>query len=294
MLQVGLESQAARERRYQEAMDLAEDADAVVFCAGFSKQSEGEGHDRSFELPAGQGQLIRDVATKNPHTCVLLFAGGGVDFAPWLDTVEALMQVWYPGQEGGKAIAEILLGQVNPSAKLPATFDAALDQRSSHGNYHDEDGDKRVRIRDGVFTGYRHNDAAGIDPLFAFGYGLSYTTFKVENLRVSAEKFQSDDGLVVSVDVTNTGDRAGAEVVQCYVGDVEASLPRPVKELKGFDKIGLQPGQTRTVTFELDARSFAFWDVDLHGWVVESGQFDIMVGTSAADIVESKRVTVVA
>jgi beta-glucosidase len=294
MLHVGVESHAGRDRMRQEALDAAREADAVVFCAGFSQQSEGEGHDRTFKLPAGQPELIRDVATENPHTCVLLFAGGGVEFSGWLENVEGLVHVWYPGQDGGKAIAEILLGKANPSGKLPATFDRKLEDRSSFDNYHDEDGDKHVRIRDGVFTGYRHNDREGIEPLFPFGYGLSYTSFRVENLRVSAEKFPADDGLEVTVDVTNTGDRAGAEVVQCYVGDLEASVPRPVKELKAFAKVQLEPGRTRSVTMKLDASSFAFWDVDLGGWAVESGQFEVFVGTSSREIAESRVVTALA
>ncbi len=294
MLHVGVESHADRIRMREEALWAAREADAVIFCAGFSQQSEGEGHDRTFELPAGQAELIRDVAAENPHTCAVLFTGGGVDFSTWLDSIEGLLQVWYPGQEGGKAIAEILLGKVNPSAKLPATYDRRLEDRSSFDNYHDEDGDKRVRIRDGVFTGYRHNDANGVEPLFPFGYGLSYTRFQLENLRVSAEKFPAADGLEVTVDVTNTGDRAGAQVVQCYVGDVEASLPRPVKELKDFARVELEPGQTKSVKLNLDARSFAFWDVDLGGWTVETGEFSIMVGTSAAQIDASTRVFVMA
>jgi len=292
MLGVGIACDMEWERMRQRAIDAAGEADAVLFCGGFSRESETEGADRTFDLPLEQGRLIRDIAGKNPGTAVVLFSGGGVAMEEWLEHVKGLLQVWYPGQEGGKAIAEILFGHTNPSGKLPATFDRRLEDRSSYNNYHDPDGDYRVRITDGVFTGYRHNDRSGIEPLFPFGYGLSYTTFAIEDFKVSAEKLTRKKKLRISAKVKNTGTRAGAEVLQVYVGDVSASVPRPVKELKGFAKVFLEPGKSKRARISLDENAWKFWDPDKHAWVVEPGEFDLFIGTSSKDILHTQRIVV--
>jgi beta-glucosidase len=268
----------------QEALDLAADADAVIVCSGFTSDTESEAVDRSFGLPGLQESFICQVADVNPNVAVLLHAGGGVGPGTWLERTKALLHVWYPGQNGGIAAGEILAGKVNPSGKLPATFERGLEDRGSTSCYHDTDEDKRVQLDDGVFTGYRHFDREDIEPLFPFGFGLSYTSFAYENLSLSAEKLDVGQALTVSFDVTNTGDCAGAEVAQLYLSDVEATLPRPAKELKGFEKVHLEPGERKTVEIKLCAEAFEFFDMDIREWASEPGEFRVLVGASATDI----------
>ncbi len=284
MLQIGISSEAEWERWREEAVREAEGADLIVFCAGYSSNSESEGYDRGFALPAGQAELIERLAAINPNVAVLLFSGGGVDCLPWLESVPALLQVWYPGQEGGQAIAEILTGRVNPSGKLPMTFDRRLEDRSSHKSYHDEDGDGRVRITDGVFTGYRHNDQAGVEPLFAFGHGLSYTTFVLGDPQLSSSEIGPGDTLKIRVPVTNTGPLAGAEVVQVYVGEARPTLPRPKRELKAFSKVFLKPGESQAVTLELGEKSWRYWCPERRTWIQNPGEFHLCIGTSSGHL----------
>jgi beta-glucosidase len=283
-MQVGWECIENRGQEIAECVALAKVVDVAVVCVGFDNVSEGEGFDRPFEMHAQLEQLVLEVAAVQPNTIVVLTSGGNVDMNRWLDQVRGLLFVGFPGQEGGQAIAEVLLGLVNPSGKLPATFEMHLKDRSSFHYYHDADGDKRVALGDGIFTGYRQHDRSGIEPRFPFGFGLSYTSFAYENLRLSADRITSTAGVTVSIDVINTGRCAGAEVVQLYVRDVEASVPRPMKELKGFAKVQLEPGERKSVSFELGARAFAFYDVTRHDWVVEPGQFDLLVGASSRQI----------
>ena len=192
----------------------------------------------------------------------------------WADRVPAIVQLWYPGQEGGDALADVLFGAVNPSGRLPLTFPRRMEDTPAFLNDPGEAG--HVLYGEGVFVGYRFYEARRIEPRFAFGHGLSYTTFAYGDLTVDA-----DD---VAVDVTNTGDRTGAEVVQLYVRDVEATVRRPEKELKGFAKVVIEPGRTERVHFTLDDRAFAFWDPRSGGWRVEPGEFELLVGASSADI----------
>ncbi len=281
-MHLGYEPVANVEEDMAAAISLAESADAVILCTGFTKETEGEGFDRTFALPAEQQQLIERVAAVNPRTAVVLHAGGNVAM-DWLDGVQALLHAWYPGQEGGRAIAEILFGVVNPSGKLPATFERRIEDRSSVDCYHDRDGDRRVQMSDGIFGGYRHHDRHGIAPRFPFGFGLSYTTFAYDNLALSSAAIQPGDSLELTFDLVNTGDRAGAEVAQVYVRDEEASLLRPVKELKGFARVELQPGERRQVQVSLPERAFQFYD-PARGWVAEPGAFEVLVGASSDDI----------
>ncbi len=283
-MQVGWECIENRGQEIAECVALARQANAAIVCVGFDHVSEGEGFDRSFAMHEQLEQLVLEVARVQPNTVVVLTSGGNVDMNRWLDQVRALLFVGFPGQEGGQAIAEVLLGLVNPSGKLPATFEKRLEDRSSYASYHDEDADKHVTLSDGVFTGYRHQDVRGTDPRFPFGFGLSYTSFIYENLRLSAKTAKTGDSVTVTVDVVNNGPRAGAEVVQVYVRDVEASVPRPVKELKGFAKVQLEPGERKPVTIELLPRAFAFYDVARHDWHAEPGEFELLVGASSRDI----------
>jgi beta-glucosidase len=267
------------------AITLAAKADAVVLAVGFDPQSETEGWDRTFALPPGQDELIREIVATNPNSIVVVTSGGGVDMSQWVDRVPAVIEAWYPGQEGGTALAEILFGEVNPSGHLPATFERRWEDNPSSASYYPAAGTNRVEYSEGVFVGYRGFEKSRTRPLFPFGYGLSYTTFGYGNLAIApvAGTSGSDARWTVSFDVTNTGVRAGNAVAQVYVGDTEASVPRPAKELKGFAKVMLKPRETRRVTVPLDVRSLAFYDVAGKQWRAEAGDFKVLVGSSSAD-----------
>ncbi|MBN1270012.1 MAG: glycoside hydrolase family 3 C-terminal domain-containing protein, partial [Kiritimatiellae bacterium] len=227
-------------------------------------------------------ELIKAVAAANPKTVVVLVNGTPVDMRGWLDAAPAIVEAWYPGQEGGHALARVLFGDVNPSGKLPVTFPKRLEDNPSHGNY--PGGGGRVDYAEGIHVGYRHYDTKGVEPQFPFGHGLSYTSFEYGNLKVSPGTASKDTPVTVTVDVQNTGSRPGAEVVQLYVHDVESGLPRPLKELKAFEKITLAPGEKKTVKFTLGRDALSFYDPDRGGWVAEPGEFEVMVGSSSRDI----------
>jgi beta-glucosidase len=268
------------------AVALAAKADAVVLAVGFDPQVESEGWDRTFGLPPGQNELISRIAAANRHTIVVVTSGGGVDMAPWIDGVPAVLQAWYPGQEGGTALAQILFGEVNPSGHLPVTFERRLEDNPAYANWFEQPGTNRIEYKEGVFVGYRGYEKNGIKPLFPFGHGLSYTTFGYANLAVTpvAGTPPGAPRWEVAFDVTNTGKRAGAAVAQVYLGNSKASVPRPPKELKGFAKVTLQPGETQHVTVPLDVRSLAYYDVKGTQWRAEAGTYDVLVGSSSADI----------
>jgi beta-glucosidase len=267
-----------------ECVAVAKRADAAVICVGFDAITESEGYDRPFTLYSHLEKLVQAVAAAQPNSVVVLTAGGNVDMSGWIERVRGLLHVWYPGQAGGQAVAEILCGDVNPSGRLPATFEKRLEDRSSYNSYHDRDGDLRVELSDGVFGGYHHFDRHGIEPRFPFGFGLSYTTFAYGGLALSSRTLRGEQTLEVSLEVTNTGARAGAEVVQLYVRDVEARVPRPHKELKGFAKVELEPGEKKRVSIGIDRRALEFYDADARQWVAEPGAFELLIGASATDI----------
>ncbi|MCB2155260.1 glycoside hydrolase family 3 C-terminal domain-containing protein [bacterium] len=257
------------------AVAAAREADAVIVCAGFDWSSEGEGSDREFILPGKQDELIEHIVAANPNTIVVLNSGGAVDMTRWVDRVPAVLQAWYPGQEGGTALAQILFGDQSPSGKLPQSFERELKDNPSAPYYHSEDG-RTTHYREGIFIGYRGYEANNVAPLFCFGHGLSYTSFEYSGLEI--------DGKRVTFTITNTGSRPGAEIAQLYVADREASVKRPPKELKGFARVELQPGESREVSIDLNDRAFAFYDVDAKDWIVEPGDFEILVGSSSQDI----------
>ncbi len=267
-------------------------ADNVVYCTGFDGNVEGEGFDRSFALPGYQERFIAKLAAMNPSLSVVVNAGGGVDFSRWADKARSILMAWYPGQEGGTDIAEILTGKLSPSGKLPISIETKLADNPCSENYHQNAPSNRecshVDYREGVFTGYRGYDRSGIEPMYPFGFGLSYSTFDFSNLDV---KKTGQDSVVVSFDIKNTGKRAASEVAQIYVGDVECSSPRPKKELKGFEKVNLKPGETRRMEVSLDKEAFAFYDLDKHDFVVEPGAFVIYVGNSSANLPLSQEIT---
>ncbi len=273
-----------------EAVETARSADVAVIFAGLPDKFESEGFDRRhMAMPNCQNELIEKIAEVQPNTVVVLHNGSPVEM-PWVDKVKGIVEAYLGGQAVGGAVCDILFGKVNPSAKLPETFPLRLEDNPSYLSYIGE-GDM-VEYREGIFVGYRYYDKKKMDVLFPFGYGLSYTTFEYSNLTVNKEQMKDTDTMRVTVDVTNTGDMAGKEVVQLYVADKESTVIRPVKELRDFAKVELAPGETKTVTFTLDKRAFAYYSVKIHDWHVESGEFDIMIGKSSRDIVLTKTVTV--
>jgi len=276
------------------AKTLAAKVDVVVIAAGFDPDSESEGSDRTFDLPVGQEELIRELSAANHKTVVAVTSGGNVDPGNWLDHVPAYIEMWYPGEQGGTALAEILFGVVNPSGHLPATFERRREDNPTFATYYPEADTKRVTYKEGVFVGYRGYEHNGVKPLFPFGYGLSYTTFKYENLSVAPVTGSADALYTVSFDLSNTGDRAGAEVAQVYVADDHSKIARPAKELKGFAKVTLQPGETKHVSVNLDARSFAYFDAAAKQWHIMPGTFGILVGGSSQDIALKGSVAVTA
>lgn len=284
-LQLGISRHGARVDAA--AKELAARVDAVVVAAGFDASTESEGADRTFRLPPGQDELIGDMAAANERTAVVMISGGAVDTNGWLPRVPALLQAWFPGQEGGTAVAEILMGDVNPSGRLPATFEQRLEDNPAYEYYYPEPNASRIDYKEGIFVGYRGFENHGVAPLYPFGHGLSYTNFDYGKLTVTPGT-TSDGNVEVSFELTNTGDRAGAEVAQVYVADSHAEVPRPPKELKGFVKAHLDPGETRRVSVNLDRRSFAYYDVGRGDWTVAPGEFEILVGRSSA-IIELRR-----
>jgi beta-glucosidase len=278
-LSVGLEPPAADDL-IERAVDVARRADAVVCIVGSDGQWEAEGEDReSMALPGAQDDLIRAIAAANPRTVVVINAGSPVAM-PWADDVAAIMQCWFPGEEWGNALADVLSGDIAPSGKLPTTIPYRLEDTPAFSTYPGADG--KVVYEEGVFVGYRWYDARGIEPRFCFGHGLSYTTFDIGDVVVDRDG--EAPAARLEIPVTNTGDRCGAEVVQCYVADVDGSVPRPPQELEAFAKVTLDPGEQTTVTLDLDRRAFAFWDVDTRDWKVEPGAFELRVGSSSRDI----------
>ena len=273
---------AGNEDYIGQAAQLAADCDVAVVCAGLSVAFEGEGNDRNtLDMPGPQKELIEAVAKANSNTVVVLFNGTPVPM-PWLSQVAAVVEAWYPGQEGGNAIAAVLLGDTNPSGKLPFTFPKKLSDSPAQANYPGSNG--VVRYAEGLYVGYRYYDTKNVEPLFPFGYGLSYTRFKYDHLKVNGSLSAAQPKVTVTLDVENTGAYAGKEVVQLYVHDVESSLDRPAREMKGFNKVALAPGEKTNVTFTLDKDTFAFYHPDRKEWVVEPGEFEILIGSSSRDL----------
>jgi beta-glucosidase len=290
------ESRSA-DRLIADAADAARRADVVIFVGGLNKATgqDCEDSDReSLALPYNQDAVIEALVAANPRTVVVNVSGNAVAM-PWADKVPAILQAWFLGSESGNSLADVIFGRVNPSGKLPMTFPVRLDDVAAHavGEY---PGTKRadsdivdIRYNEGVMVGYRWFDTKKIRPLFAFGHGLSYTTFGYGKLSADASKIGPDGALTLSVDVTNTGSRAGAETVQLYISDTKASVKRPAKELKNFAKIYLEPGQTKTVTFTVRPSDLAFFDAGAHAWKAEPGEFRAHVGAASDDIRSSLR-----
>ena len=271
--------------------------DLVLVCEGFDKNLEAEGGDRTFALPKEREDVLESVAQSGVPAVAIINAGGNVESQRWEPQMKGLVWAWYGGQEGNRALAELLFGKVNPSGKLPMTFERRAEDNPAYNTYSDQGG-KHVQWTEGVFIGYRGYEKNGVTPLYPFGFGLSYTTFNIDNLSVETTK-ESDGSPLVKVNftVTNTGSRKGAEVAQVYVGktvgDVLEDSPvlRPAKELKAFQKVELNPGQSQNVSLTLKADDFKYYDVNTHSWVLMPGKYNVMVGSSAAHISGKKEIT---
>ncbi|HVD53889.1 MAG TPA: glycoside hydrolase family 3 C-terminal domain-containing protein, partial [Propionibacteriaceae bacterium] len=277
----------------REAVELAGEADHVLVFLGLPGEDESEGFDRThIDLPANQLVLLHALAEVHDRLIVILANGGVVRVSTWEDRVAAILECWLSGQAAGGAAVDLVLGVANPSGKLAETIPVRLQDNSSYLNFPGEEG--VVHYGEGIFIGYRAYDKL-IQPVsYPFGFGLSYTTFQIEDVNVSVDGAVANGDLAVTVtaSVTNTGQRAGAEVVQVYVEDVEASVARPLHELKGFVRVDLEPGETKQVSCQLDERAFAFWSRRFGQWVVESGEFIIAVGSSSRDLVTTEAITI--
>jgi beta-glucosidase len=266
-----------------EAVAVAARADVAVVVVGYSYTLEAEGFDRpSMDLPAGQEELIQAVAAANANTVVVVAAGAPVTMTRWIRGVRGVLYAWYGGQEAGHAVGDLLFGLASPSGKLPVSFPARIEDSTAHGNYPGQD--LKVAYAEGIYVGYRGMEKRKVAPLFPFGFGLSYTTFEYGGLRLSKLRLKKGETLEVTLPVRNSGTRAGAEVVQLYVRDVASSLDRPEKELKGFRRVALAPGETKDVTFTLDTAALSFFDPSKNDWVAEAGDFEVLVGASSRDV----------
>lgn len=264
-----------------EAIEAAKKADKAVIFAGLPESFESEGYDREhMHLPECQNRLIAEIAKVQPNTIVVLHNGAAVEM-PWVNEVKGLVEAYLGGQAVGQALVNILYGKVNPSGKLAETFPVKLEDNPSYLNF--GDGDK-VEYKEGIFVGYRYYEKKKMNVAFPFGHGLSYTTFEYSNIKTDKESMTEGDTIQVSVDVTNTGDRAGKEIVQLYVSDKTEAVRRPEKELKGFEKVALNPGETKTVTFTLDKRSLAWYNTELQDWYAASGDYEILIAASSQDV----------
>jgi beta-glucosidase len=277
----------------REAADLASASDVVIFVGGwthgynYSKWSDNaydaEDTDKpDMNMPFGQDELLKAVLKANPKTVVVLMGGGAIDMRQWVNTAPAILQAWYPGMEGGNAIAKILFGQTNPSGKLPMTFPKKLEDHGSRvlGDYPGDIQNLIVHYKDDIYVGYRYYDKFNVEPQFAFGHGLSYTSFSYSDLKLVGNR----KNLTVSFKVKNTGRMAGAEVTQVYVSPEKPALSRPIKELKGFQKIFLQPGEQKTVTITLGEDAFQYFDDRTNEWTPEKGMHTITIGSSSRDL----------
>ncbi len=277
-----LDNDEMNQELIDKAKETAKKSNVAIIFAGLPDRYESEGYDRKhMKMPENHNKLIEEVSKVQPNTIVVLSNGAPVEI-PWIDKVKGLLESYLGGQAGGGAVADILFGEVNPSGKLAETFPKKLSHNPSYLNFPGEG--NKVEYREGVFVGYRYYDKKEIEPLFPFGYGLSYTTFEYTDIIVDKKEITDKETIEVKVKVKNTGKVKGKEIVQLYVRDVESKVNRPEKELKGFEKIELAPGEEKTVTFKLDKRSFAYYNTEIRDWYVESGEFEILVGKSSKEI----------
>jgi len=278
-----IETDEVDEKLIEEAKEVAKKSDVVVIFAGLPERYESEGFDRPhMKMPENHNRLIEEIAKINKNVVVVLSNGAPIEM-PWVDKIKAILETYRGGQAWGGAVADVLFGVVSPSGKLPETFPKKLSDNPSYLFFPGE-GD-RSEYREGIFVGYRYYDKKEMEVLFPFGHGLSYTTFEYSDISLDKKEMTDEEILRVKVKVKNTGDMKGKEIVQLYVRDVKSSVIRPDKELKGFVKVELEPKEEKEVTFELDKRAFAYYNVEIKDWYVETGEFEILIGRSSRDIV---------
>lgn len=303
-----------KETLFNEAVNIAKSSDVVIFVGGLKHTEkdlklednaldvledrevkhrvDSEGYDKSdMDLPYDQDELIKELLKVNKNTVIVISAGAPTRMSTWIDKASTVVQTWYNGMEGGTALAEILLGEVNPSGKLPVTFPKEIEDCPAHklGEF---PGEKSVRYSEGIFVGYRYYSTYKVKTQFPFGYGLSYTTFKYSDLKVTIDENEADVCINIKFNLSNTGKVSGAEVCEVYVSDKESSVDRPIIELKGFEKVYLEPNETREVEIKLDRKSLAFYSVDKKSWLVENGDFSILIGGSSEDIILKKDINI--
>jgi beta-glucosidase len=275
---------------FDEAKRIAAKADVVIFSGGIDGNIEKEGQDRPFELPFGQDLLINELAKANPNTIVVLHGGGGLDMSKWVDKVPAILHTLYYGQGGGKALAEIISGMINPSAKLPFSIEKTWKDSPAYGNYDETRKSKKIFYNEGIFVGYRGFDKKQVEPLFPFGFGLSYSTFEYSNLAVNVTD-KKEGKVNISFDITNTSEIAGAEVAELYIHPVNSKAERAYKELKGFQKVWLRAGEKKSVELTLSKEDFQYFSTKKDQWVFDKGKYDILIGTSSKDIKLKKQIS---
>lgn len=287
---IGFDEDSSTEEMEREALCIAAKVEKVVVFAGLPEAWESEGYDRThMKLPACQNSLIEKIAAIQPNTIVVLHNGAPVEM-PWVSRVKGILEAYLGGEAVGAAVTNILFGKVNPSGRLPETFPIRLEDSPAHLNYRGEYG--KLEYREGIFVGYRYFDIKQMEVLFPFGHGLSYTTFDYRNLTVSKMSMTAKEEVKVSVEITNTGLISGKEVIELYISDSVSSVSRPVRELKRFCKVYLEPGETKQVSFSLGLRDFAYWSEELHGWKVETGEFSIQIGRSSREVILKQSVWV--
>jgi len=279
--------------KYRQARQLAGNSDLVILSVGFNNETEKEDRDRTFALPENQQLLIEGILETKKDIIVILNAGGNVDMNRWLPQTKGLIHAWYPGQEGNLAVAEILFGKTNPSGKLPVSFEKCWEDNAAYKSYYDDDGDGHVKFKEGIFLGYRHFDQNNIETQFPFGFGLSYTTFEYSGLTIGKEQYKTVEPVEIRLTMKNTGKMDGAEVVELYMNDPVSSFPRPPKELKAFSKVRLRAGESKEVKFTLNENAFHFYNPDEKKWIVEPGEFNILIGSSSKDIRLKKKIMIV-
>ena len=278
---------AVSQRLISNAVAAAKSAAVVIYVGGLNHKGgyDAETTDRpDLKLPGGQDELLEKIVEANPKTAVVFMGGAAVEMGPWLSKAPAVLYAWYPGMEGGNALARILFGDVNPSGKLPCTFPKQLADSPAHALHAYPGANGTVTYAEGLLVGYRWFDAKNIEPLFPFGHGLSYTKFDYSGLKLTTDNDAKHPAVTVEFEIANTGDREGAEAAQVYVQEMKPSVARPLKELKGFAKVSLKPGQKQKVSVRLEQGAFSFYDPDKKGWVAEKGDFTILVGRSSRDI----------
>ena len=270
--------------------DYLKKADLAIACIGHNSDTEGEGHDRPFDLPAGDRQLLNTLFTSGTPVVGIVNGGGNIGMQDWEPFIDGLLWGFYGGQEAGTAVGEILFGRVNPSGKLPMTFEKKWEDNPAYHSYHDPDGDKHVRYTEGIFIGYRGYDKLKRDVQYPFGYGLSYTTFRLSDVKVGRQA--ADGSVEVTCTLKNTGKRDGAQVIQTYVGRIGGQIERPEKELKKYEKVFLKAGESQIVTMTLPRTAFTYYSTNAQDFIVDPGQYNVMLGFSSRDILSTQTVDI--